>query len=293
LFELDDPLSNYLPEYKNMEVYLYDSDPYVMIEATEPITIRHLLTHTAGFTYGWDRYNYVDSLYRAIDPPLWESSSLQDFTTRDAENPLKFMPGHVWEYSISLDVAGYLVEVLSGMSFDVFLKARLFEPLKMNDTGFEVPDSAHDRLAMIYQLDYETGKNIPQNYLVDGVKKDVTLFSGGGGMVSSVEDYARFGQMLLNGGELDGARILEQETVDLIMSDQLPKDAKYELGSGYGLGGSVDMATGYYHWSGMASTFFWVCPEDNMVVLCFAQFLPNQKYRFAWEFKEMAERAVL
>ncbi|MEX0988634.1 MAG: serine hydrolase domain-containing protein, partial [Bacteroidales bacterium] len=285
-FLLDDPVANYLPEYEETEVYLTDTDPPVFIPQNEPITIRHLLTHTAGFTYGWDPYSYVDSLYQAMEPNLWELNSLEEFSKRMTGLPLKYQPGSRWEYSISIDVAGYLVEILSGLPFDEFLKTKIFEPLGMDDTGFRVPEADQKRLAKIYVLDYDQGELAPVPLWTEGVINPVTLFSGGGGLVSTIEDYGKFGQMLVNGGELNGVRILDEKTVKLMMSDQLPEGVVYQEGIGYGLGGSVNLESGTYHWSGMASTAFWADPANNMVILCFTQFIPNQKYPFAREFRE-------
>lgn len=292
MFELDDPVSDYLPEFEKTEVYLTDTDPPVLIPQNEQITIRHLLTHTSGLTYGWDPYSYVDSLYNAVHPPLWESSSLSVFSEQLARLPLKYQPGSRWEYSVSLDIAGYLVEVLSGMKFKDFLESRVLRPLQMYETCFEVPDSSMNRLAMIYIWDYGKKKLAPVPTLVEQVEHPVTLFSGGGGLVSGIEDYARFGQMLLNGGELDGARILKPGTFEMIMSDQLPEGVVYQEGVGYGLGGAVELETGVYRWSGMASTFFWVDPAHDLQILCFSQFIPVEKYAFGREFREKIMAAL-
>jgi CubicO group peptidase (beta-lactamase class C family) len=226
-------------------------------------------------------------------PALWELPSLTEFSKRLAKLPLKYQPGSRWEYSVSIDIAGYLVDILSEMTFSDFLETRVFDPLKMKDTGFWVPDSAHNRLVMIYMWDYDDEKLEPIPMLVEGVKLPVTLFSGGGGLVSSIEDYARFGQMLLNGGKLEGARILEAETVDMIMSDQLPEGVIFQEGVGYGLGGSLELETGVYHWSGMASTFFWADPSNDLLVLCFSQFIPVEKYAFGREFREQVMNALV
>lgn len=283
-FKLDDPVADYIPEFDQTMVYLADTDPPVLISQNQRMTIRHLLTHTAGFTYGWNPYHYVDSIYAAMKPPMWETPNLAQFVTRVAALPLKFQPGNTWEYSISLDICGYLVEVFSGKTLEEFMDERIFTPLKMNDTGFWVPDSSHHRMAMVYLLNYQDNTLQPQSNLVEGVQKPVSLFSGGGGLVSTIEDYARFGQMLVNGGILDGERILEKSTVGLMMSDQLPEGVVYYENEGFGLGGLVDYRTGGYGWAGMASTFFMVYPEKELVTLCFSQFMPMEKYNFSREY---------
>jgi CubicO group peptidase (beta-lactamase class C family) len=283
-FGLDDPVADYIPEFDQTMVYLADTYPPVLIPQNKRMTIRHLLTHTAGFTYGWNPYHYVDSLYNAMKPPMWESPNLAQFTTRISALPLKFQPGNTWEYSISIDICGYLVEVLSGKSLEEFMDDRIFSPLKMDDTGFWVPDSSHHRMAMVYLINYQDNSLQPQPMWVEGVQKPVTLFSGGGGLVSTIEDYARFGQMLVNGGMLDGERILEKSTVELIVSNQLPEGVVYYENEGYGLGGLVDYLTGGYGWAGMASTFFMVYPDEELVTLCFSQFMPMEKYNFSREY---------
>ena len=292
-FQLDDALYDYIPEFEHSMVYLADTKPPVLIPQNRSMTIRHLLTHTAGFTYGWNPYNYVDSLYSAMQPPMWESSSIAHFAERISALPLKYQPGTTWEYSISLDICGYLVEVLSGMSLEEFLDTRLFTPLKMHDTGFWVPDSAHHRMTTIYQINYDDNSLEAIPMLTEDIKNPVGLFSGGGGLVSSIEDYARFAQMLVNGGILDGERVLKQSTVDMILSNQLPEGVIYNKDEGFGLGGLVDFNTGGYGWAGMASTFFMVYPDDKLVALCFTQFIPLEKYNFAWEFLSKVRGALL
>ncbi len=288
-FELDDQVSKYIPEFENTTVYVDGEE----VAQEEAMTIRHLLTHTAGFTYGWDPDSYVDSLYNALPEGMWNTQTIGEMVKLVAEIPLKFQPATKWEYSISIDVAGYLVEVLSGLPFDEFLQTRVFDPLKMDDTGFEVPEEDYDRLAMIYTRDESTGELQALEDYTNGVKKEVTLFSGGGGLVSTIGDFGKFGQMLLNGGELNGERILNETTVDLIMSNQLPSTVAYNNDYGYGLGGQVELETGEYSWAGMASTFFSVDLENNMVMLAFTQYMPSSDAQFAYELKELLLNAIV
>jgi CubicO group peptidase (beta-lactamase class C family) len=287
-FQLDDPAAMYIPVFKDTKVY----ENGMVVDQQEPFTIRHLLTHTAGFTYGWEQGSYVDSLYRALRTGgIWGTATLEEMINAVATIPLKHQPGTTYEYSISIDVAGYLAEILSGMSFDKFLQDRLFDPLGMDDTGFEVPEKDFDRLTMIYTLNKDSGKLTPVPDMTNEVKRKVTLFSGGGGLVSTISDYSKFGQMLLNGGELNGVRILQESTVKLIMSDQMPEAVKYE--GGYGLGGYVNLEDGSYGWSGAASTDFVVNPSKNMVVLSFTQYVPFMGVPFADQYKKMVWNAVL
>jgi CubicO group peptidase (beta-lactamase class C family) len=286
-FQLDDPVAMYIPAFEDTKVWVEGEE----VEQKEPMTIRHLLTHTAGFTYGFGD-SYVDSLYRdAAAGGIWSNATLEHMMNLLAGIPLKHQPGTTYEYSVSIDVAGYLVEVLSGMTFDVFLQTRLFDPLGMEDSGFEVPEEDFDRLAMIYSPNEETGKLTPVPEMTNWVREKVTLFSGGGGLVSTLTDYAKFGEMLLNGGELNGVRILQESTVKLIMSDQMPEAVEYE--GGYGLGGYVNLENGAYGWSGAASTDFVADPSNNMVILSFTQYTPFMGIPFAEEYKQLVLDAII
>jgi CubicO group peptidase (beta-lactamase class C family) len=287
-FQLDDPVAMYIPVFRDTKVYV-DGE---VVDQQVPFTIRHLLTHTAGFTYGWEKGSWVDSLYSTLGSGgIWGTATLEEMVNAVATIPLKHQPGTTYEYSISLDVAGYLVEVLSGMTFDKFLQTRLFDPLGMDDTGFEVPEEDFDRLAMIYTRNEESGELTPVPDMTNGVKKKVTLFSGGGGLVSTLSDYGRFGQMLLNGGEMNGVRILQESTVKMIMSDQMPEAVEYD--GGYGLGGYVNLEDGSYGWSGAASTDFVANPSNNMVILSFTQYIPFMGVPFADQYKKLVWNAVL
>ena len=287
-FKLDDPVAMYIPEFKDTKVWVDGEE----VEQEQAFTIRHLLTHTAGFSYG-SGTSHVDSLYRqASSEGLFTIASLEEMIRLLAPIPLKHQPGTTYEYSISIDVAGYLAEVLSGMPFDKFLQTRLFDPLKMPDTGFEVPEEDRERLAMIYTPDEESGELQAVEELTNGVLQKVTLFSGGGGLVSTLSDYGRFGQMLLNGGELDGVRVLQESTVELIMSEQMPAGIEFQEGVTYGLGGYVNLSTREYGWSGMASTDFVADPGNNMVILSFTQYVPFMGIPFAREYRDLVRGAL-
>jgi CubicO group peptidase (beta-lactamase class C family) len=286
-FQLDDPVAMYIPAFENTKVYVDGA----IVDQQEPFTIRHLLTHTAGFTYGWGD-SYVDSLYRSLGSVgSWGPKTLSEMVAILAGLPLKYQPGTTYEYSVALDVTGYLVEVLSGMTFDAFLQTRMFDPLGMDDTGFEVPEEESGRLAMIYTPDADSGGLKPVPDMTNEVKQKVTLFSGGGGLVSTLDDYGKFGQMLLNGGELNGVRVLQESTVKLIMSDQMPEAVEYD--GGYGLGGYVNLEDGSYGWSGAASTDFVANPSKDMVILTFTQYVPFMGVPLADEYKKMVWNAVL
>jgi len=289
-FQLDDPVANHIPEFTDTKVWVDGKE----VDQVEPFTIRHLLTHTAGFTYGNDKNSHVDSLYAgARKGGELETATLEYWMKFIAGVPLKNQPGTKYEYSISIDVAGYLIEVLSGLSFDKFLQTRVFGPLGMDDSGFDVPEEDYVRLAMVYTPDNNSGELKPVEKMTNGVKKKVLLFSGGGGMVSTIGDYGKFGQMLLNGGELNRIRILEESTVKMITSDQYPKTASTEKFASYGLGGYVNLETGRYGWSGAASTDFVLDIKNNMVILTFTQYTPFMGEPFVKDFKELVEKAVL
>jgi len=287
-FKLDDKVSDFIPEFADTKVY--NAETKTLEPQNTPMTIRHLLTHTSGLTYGWDQRSYVDSLYRVTSASGWDGV-LADKMKILAGIPLKHQPGTKYEYSVSIDVAGYLVEVISGMPLDKYMKTKIFDPLKMDDTGFYVPEEKHSRLANVYTMKNDSLKEQPS---MNGMnfKVPATLFSGGGGLVSTMNDYSRFAGMLLNGGEFDGARILKDSTVQMIMSNQLPLGVNYENGGSYGLGGSVNPVKGHYGWSGAASTHFVVDKNNNMVIIALTQFMPfNIKY--ALKFVDKVENAIV
>jgi len=287
-FQLDDKVSDYIPEFKGTQVYNPET------KTTEPqvqeVTIRHLLTHTSGIPYGWDQKAFVDSLYRVTGVGGWDGT-IGEKVKQLAGLPLKNQPGTKWEYGLSIDVAGYLVEVLSEKPLDEYFKTKIFDPLKMEDTGFYVPEEKHNRFSDVFSV---AGGELrgAQGRMSEAFKSPVTLFSGGGGLVSTIDDYTRFCRMLLNGGELDGNRILKESTVKMIMANQLPEGVTYNENEGYGLAGTVNLATGEYGWAGAASTKFWINPQEQMIVLAFAQLMPSD-YAFADDFKKIVDRAVM
>lgn len=281
-FGLDDPLADYLPEYANMTV-LRDGE---RVPAQQPITIRQLFTHTAGFSYGFTNEG-VDALYRESD--LFAAKDLAAFSEQLAALPLAFEPGSRWHYGVNTDVLGRLVEVVSGQSLDAFFSERLFEPLGMDDTFFEVPADKLDRFGTNHAWDPETKalEVVPDGGLAGIRWQDVGLLSGGGGLVSTAEDYMRFARMLLGGGSLDGVRILSPKTVAWMTRDHLPDDLDGEgvfgrRGAiGFGLGFAViddpvDWsghvgASGEYWWGGAAGTLFWIDPEYDVIAILMMQ----------------------
>lgn len=294
-FQLDDKVSKYIPAFATTKVYKENEDGSVSMEEQEnEMTIRHLLTHTSGLTYGWDPKHYVDSMYRANSVGGLGPGTLKDKVEQLATMPLKYQPGTQWEYSLSIDVAGYIIEVISGMPMDEYFEKAVFAPLDMDDSGFYATEDKLDRLAMIYTLDKEGKLASGEGNWGNFVKEKPEACSGGGGMVSTIEDYSRFCQMLLNGGQLDGRRVLKESTVKLIMTDHLPADAIYgekEKGFGYGLGGQVHLTSGTYHWLGLASTTFWVNPANNSYMITMAQRVPSE-YSYAFILKGILDNAM-
>ncbi|MBT8395590.1 MAG: beta-lactamase family protein [Gemmatimonadetes bacterium] len=277
-FRLSDPVRRYIPELADMMVAAsWGPDGPVLEDADRPMTIRDLMTHTAGLAYGIGDPHPADRLY-ARSGVLDMSGTLEDMIDKLAGLPLRFQPGTQWSYSISVDVQGYLVEVLSGQPFDEFLQERVFDPLGMEDTGFHVPAESHGRFAQVYFYDDEGNLTPPpesDNAIVSmQFLEPATFFSGGGGLVSTTMDYMRFCQMLLNGGELDGVRLLSPTTVDMIRTNHLPREmGEYAPGQGFGLDFSVvldpveagSVSGGEYFWGGAAGTWFWIDPVEDLI----------------------------
>jgi CubicO group peptidase (beta-lactamase class C family) len=303
-FFLDEPVGRHLPELANLPVAVLAEatgpDDIPTERANRPMTIRDLLRHTSGLTYGRFSNTAVDQAYR--ERGVLPSATLADMVTTLGELPLMYQPGTRWNYSVSTDVLARLVEVLSGQPFDVFLRERIFEPLGMVDTGFYVRPTERDRFAQTY------GHVGPERTLevVDAgdFTPTKTFFSGGGGLVSTAQDYARFAQMLLNGGELDGARILSPTTIALMTTDHLHDDGASFLadGWGFGLGFTVKNqpaldglpdSVGTYYWFGVAGTSFWIDPAQDLIGVFMIQIEPNRFLNFRDQFKRLVYQAVV
>ncbi|MEM7414590.1 MAG: serine hydrolase domain-containing protein [Gemmatimonadota bacterium] len=271
---LDQPVGELLPRFAEVEVY----DDAGRRAPTRPITIRDLLRHTSGLTYGVFGNHPVDLMYRERLQGLGRDTGMNLAETADAiaELPLLSDPGTQWVYSLSTDVLGRVVEVASGMSFDAFLRSRIFEPLGMDDTGFHVAEHNLDRFTGQYGV--RNGALAELDSPVDGgFVRPPSWFSGGGGLTSTAMDYLRFAQMLLNDGELDGVRILRSETVQAMRSNQLPEGhgpIPLDPNARFGLGFAVDVSEdrgGLYYWSGVANTWFWIDPIERIVALVWTQ----------------------
>jgi len=274
-FRLSDPVARYIPEFADLQVATrWGAGGPTLEDPDHAMTIRELMTHEAGLAYGIGAPGPVDSIYSARGV-LDTRQTLADMIAKLADIPLRHQPGSRWYYSIAVDVQGYLVEVLSGQPFDVFLQERIFGPLRMVDTGFHVPVEKHHRLAQVYS--YRGGDLVtrPSGNGSEGSRPfldPATFFSGGGGLLSTTTDYMRFSQMLLNGGELDGVRILSPTTVQLMSRNHLPRsNPERGPGQGFGLDFAVVLepsetgSVGEYSWGGAAGTWFWIDPVEDLI----------------------------
>ncbi|MCK4958642.1 MAG: beta-lactamase family protein [Planctomycetes bacterium] len=273
--KLDDPVSKYIPQFKELKVYAksgkHDSQVHRM-------SVRDLLRHTSGLTYGFFGNTAVDKMYRSSNV-LGRKSSLEDMINKLSKIPLLHQPRTKWHYSVSTDVLGYLVQEVSGQSLDEFFSRNIFEPLDMTDTAFYVPKEKTDRLAASYSPKGGGGLKLVDDPAKSQYLTEPGLFSGGGGLVSTARDYLRFSQMLLNKGQLDGKRLLRSKTVEMMTTDQLPDSVKRTRGEGFGLGFYVQpdsgkFPQGEYGWGGAASTHFWISPKDDLIVIALSQHQP-------------------
>ena len=311
-FLLSDPISKFLPEFANMKVAQAapaaepGGAPYKLVPAKNPITFKHVLTHTAGFPNSYRGITREE--YAKTYPRKNPSETMADVVKRLATMPLNFNPGEAWEYGPATDVVGRLVEVISGMSLDEYLRKKIFEPLKMNDTYFYLPESKLNRFAANYEPDEKNGNKIK---LVEApspesrwVKQPHNYFSGAGGLVSTAADYVRFHQMMLNGGELDGARILGRKTVELMTTNHIGDLPVWLTGPGYGFGLGYSVvkdigvtgqagSAGQYGWGGAFCTYFQVDPKEELIGVMMTQVRPYTHINIRQEFMALANQAIV
>ena len=274
--QLSDPVSQHVPDLKGLRVGVEKAGALEIVPATREPTIQDLLRHTSGLTYGVFGKSLVKDLYTKNGIDATDHDNAQ-FVKKLATVPLMYQPGTTWEYGRSTDVLGHVVERVSGQPLDRFLEERIFRPLGMNDTAFHVPPEKHARLAEPFAAD-------PR---VLEVRAKPKYLAGGQGLVSTSSDYLRFAQMLLNGGELDGARIVAKKTVDYMTSDHLGAIRGPAAGYGFGLGFAVRLADGEastpgtagdYNWAGLGGTYFWVDPKERLVAVWMMQSTPQRNY---------------
>lgn len=303
-FLLDDPVSRFIPGFKDVQVLMGQSAAGPQLAPLEgPMTIRHLLTHTAGLSYGGNAQDPLDALYQAIAPR--EAGSLAQMVAKLVTLPLAYQPGRGWRYSLANDVLGYLVQVVAGQPFEDFLAERLLQPLGMVDAHFTVPEDKRARVAAVYSA---TATGTLQRNSVSNVKVGSPHPSGGGGLFATVTDYVRFAQMLLNGGTLDGVRLLSRKTVELMTTNHLPASLlpfvppTWPFRTGYGMGLGVRVvvnqaetgelgSVGSYTWGGAAGTDFWVDPREELIGLFLQQTLPHPSHPFQ-QFRVLAYQAI-
>jgi CubicO group peptidase (beta-lactamase class C family) len=302
---ISDPVGKYLPEFMHTTVAVAREGGYDVVDAERPITIRDLLTHTSGFGYG-----------TGIASDLWEEAGIQGWYFADRDEPVRetvarmaklpadAQPGEAWVYGYSVDILGALVERVAGETLDEFLEERIFEPLGMIDTHFYLPPEKRDRLAVVYSATSDGIARAPkdgsigQGAYVDGPRKS---FSGGAGLLSTTTDYARFLQMMLNGGELDGQLILSPKTVELMTLDHLG-DVEFADGEGFGLGFFVveDLGArgepgsiGEYGWGGAYHSQYWVDPTEELVVVYMTQLIPAGDLDDAAKLRALVYQAIV
>ena len=297
-----DPIAKYIPEFAHLKVYQgVDADgKMILVDPDRAPTMRELMSHTAGFTYGIFGATPVDQMYRDARP--LQSKNLQEFIDKLAKLPLLYQPGKGWTYSVSMDIEGYIVEKLSGQTLPDFMRDQIFKPLGMKDAGFFVPADKRPRFATLYDSDADGNLVVDATARGGSYAAQPAMPSGGGGMVSTAEDYFRFAQMLLNGGELDGKRILAPATVRLMTSNHVPASlltGQYSIGyqvmrPGFGYGynfavvfdppeANLPEGKGTFFWDGAAGTWFWVDPADDVVFIGMIQRIlgpasPNLEY---------------
>ena len=317
-FQLGDPVERFIPSWRGMQVGQRGEDGTTqLVDPHRPVTVRDVMMHTSGLGYGPANadLDLGNAGARGQAPVIQRGQSIEELVERLAGGPLRFHPGTHWLYSFGTDVCARLVEIISGQPFDEYLQAELFEPLGMVDTGFFVPDGAIDRFAANY------GRNSSKELvLIDdpersSYRQPPTFLSGGGGLVSTAADYLRFCQMLVNGGELEGRRILGRKTIELMTVNHLPGGgqlSQFALPGGYGevgfegMGFGLTMAVGLgptatqvigssgeFMWGGAASTTFWVDPAEDLVLVFMTQLMPSGTFNFGGQLKTLVYPAIV
>jgi CubicO group peptidase (beta-lactamase class C family) len=315
LVSLDDPVHRYIPEWRDLAVYAGGVHGMFRTERPQrPMLIIDLLRHTSGLTYGFQMRTNVDAAYRKLKiGEFGDAVPLDEMIKQLAAMPLEFSPGTAWNYSVSTDVLGYLVGKISGVPFDQFLRERILGPLKMIDTDFHVRADQAARFAACYSATLDGRMKLQDDPTTSPYLKPATYLSGGGGLVSTAADYLRFARMLLNGGELDGVRLISPKTLQLMTANHLPgnqelpqlsrslfSEAAYNgLGFGLGFAVAVDQprtmilgSNGDYFWGGMASTLFWVDPREQLIGIFLTQLVPSSTYAVRRELRTLTYAAM-
>ena len=313
---LDDPVHKYIPEWKNLGVFVAGTHKlgFQTSPCTRPMQVVDLFRHTAGLTYGFQLRTNVDEAYRREKiGEIEKAGSLEDMIKTLAKLPLEFSPGDAWNYSVATDVLGWLVQVVSGRPFDQFLAEEIFQPLGMVDTGFHVREGQQHRFAACYQPKRDGTVELQDDPTTSSFLKAPTFISGGGGLVSTAQDYLQFARMLANGGTLGGHRLISRKTLQLMTANHLPggvdlpamsrslfSEAAYD-GVGFGLGFATSTtahktlmpgSNGDFFWGGAASTFFWVDPEEDLIGIFMTQLIPSSTWPVRKEMRTMVYAAL-
>ena len=316
-FQLSDPVSRFIPAWADHEVWVEGSgEDMVTRPVVNRMTMKDVLCHTAGLTYGgllWSEdLHPVDQVYAELEINRGPGETTESFIEKLARVPLRYEPGTRWMYSLATDVCGCLVEIISGQPFPDFLRDRLFGPLGMVDIGFSLPEDQADRFAANYERRRDKSLRLIDDPLTSHYLKEPSFPSGGGGLVSTTADYAKFCEMLRRGGELDGVRILGDRTLKLMHMNHLPGGAElasvamegftetaYEgVGFGLGFASTIDqiaagnISGGDYYWGGAASTIFWVDPVEDLFVIFMTQLMPSATFNFRGQLKNIIYAAI-
>jgi CubicO group peptidase (beta-lactamase class C family) len=314
LIALDDPVAKHIPAWKDLAVYSAGLGPYLTTPPARPMQVVDLMRHTSGLTYGFQSRTNVDAGYRKLKvEEMHGGHDLETFIELLSKLPLEFSPGEAWNYSVATDVVGYLVQKVAGKPLSQVLQERIFDPLKMTDTGFFVREDQRARFAACYNATPQGGLKLQDDPAASPYLKPPALESGGGGLVSTAADYMRFANMLVNGGELEGRRILSPMTVRLMASNHLPGDKDLtelsrslfsestNAGVGFGLGFAVvfdppktliPCSNGEFYWGGAASTAFWVDPVEKVTAVFMTQLLPSSTYPIRRELRTLVYSAL-
>ncbi len=315
LIALDDPVAKHIPEWANLGVFSAGVGPWLTTPTARPMQVVDLMRHTSGLTYGFQNRTNVDAAYRKLKlEAMHGEHDLEAMIQMLAKLPLEFSPGEAWNYSVSTDVVGYLVQKVSGKPLDQALQERIFDPLKMVDTGFHVREDQRARFAACYEAAPGGKMKLQDDPTKSPYLAAPALLSGGGGLVGTAADYLRFATMLTNRGELDGARILAPRTVDLMASNHLPGgrdltelsrslfSESTNAGVGFGLGVAVvfdppqtliPCSQGEFYWGGAASTAFWCDPLEQVTAVFMTQLLPSSTWPIRRELRTLAYAALM
>jgi CubicO group peptidase (beta-lactamase class C family) len=321
-FQLNDPVSRFFPAWKNHRVWVSgEGSSMVTEEPRRPLSMRDMLCHTGGITYGSalaalgvpDAGHPVDKVYAEVGVRRGRGETLMEFMDKLARVPLRYQPGERWMYSLSTDVCGALVEKISGQRFDRYLKEAIFEPLGMKDTAFSVAPDKTDRFCANYRRNADKSLELIDAPETSDYLTEPTFFSGGGGLTSTTEDYLRFCEMLRRGGEFEGARILGPRTIALMHRNHLKDGADLtemaiggfsetaNEGVGFGLGFAMTLDSvsngalgeGDYYWGGAASTIFWIDPAEDLTVVFMTQLMPSGAFNFRGQLKSIIYSAIV